>query len=111
MIYVGVLPLDPKLSVAVVGPNSDATTTMQGNYHVIKNIFFSHKAYAVSLQGTAPFLISPIDGIKSMASNVTTAKGCDVKCTDDSGFKEAVTAAQNAQAVIVVVGLDQSQER
>ncbi|XP_065885422.1 uncharacterized protein [Dysidea avara] len=88
-----VLPLDPKLSVAVMGPNSDATTTMQGNYH-----------------GTAPFLISPIDGIKSMASNVTTAKGCDVKCTDDSGFKEAVTAAQNAQAVIVVVGLDQSQE-
>ncbi|XP_065885416.1 uncharacterized protein [Dysidea avara] len=88
-----VLPLDPKLSVAVMGPNSDATTTMQGNYH-----------------GTAPFLISPIDGIKSMASNVTTAKGCDVKCTDDSGFKEAVTAAQNAQAVIVVVGLDGSQE-
>ena len=62
-------------------------------------------------QGTAPFLISPIDGIKSMASNVTTAKGCDVKCTDDSGFKEAVTAAQNAQAVMVVIGLDQSQER
>ncbi|XP_065885783.1 uncharacterized protein [Dysidea avara] len=90
-----VLPLDPKLSVAVLGPNSDATTTMQGNYYV---------------KGTAPFLISPIDGIKSMASNVTTAKGCDVKCTDDSGFKEAVTAAQNAQAVIVVVGLDQSQE-
>jgi len=56
-------------------------------------------------------LISPIDGIKSIASNVTTAKGCDVKCTDDSGFKEAVIVAQNAQAVIVVVGLDQSQEK
>ncbi|XP_065885424.1 uncharacterized protein [Dysidea avara] len=88
-----ILPLDPKLSVAVLGPNSDATTTMQGNYH-----------------GIAPFLDSPIDGIKSIASNVTTAKGCDVKCTDDSGFKEAVTAAQTAQAVIVVIGLDQSQE-
>ena len=49
--------------------------------------------------------------MKSIASNVTTAKGCDVKCTDDSGFKEAVTAAQNTQAVIVVVGLDGSQER
>ena len=55
-------------------------------------------------------MISPLEGIKSVASDVTTAKGCDVKCTDDSGFKEAVTAAQNAQAVIVVVGLDQSQE-
>ncbi|XP_065884016.1 uncharacterized protein [Dysidea avara] len=88
-----VLPLYPKLSVAVMGPKSDATTTMQGNYY-----------------GTTPFLISPLDGIKSMASNVTTAKGCDVKCNDDSGFKEAVTAAQNTQAVIVVVGLDRSQE-
>ena len=37
--------------------------------------------------------------------------GCDVKCTDDSGFQEAVSAAQKAQAVIVVIGLDQSQER
>ena len=35
MTYAGVLPLDPKLSVAVMGPNSDATTTMQGNYHVM----------------------------------------------------------------------------
>ena len=32
--WLGVLPLDPKYSVAVIGPNSDATTTMQGNYHV-----------------------------------------------------------------------------
>ena len=33
-ILTGVLPLDPKNSVAVIGPNSNATTTMQGNYHV-----------------------------------------------------------------------------
>lgn len=46
-----------------------------------------------------------------MANSVTSAKGCDVKCSDDSGFQEAVLAAQKAQAVIVVVGLDQSQER
>ena len=30
----GVLPLDPKYSVAVIGPNFNATSTMQGNYHV-----------------------------------------------------------------------------
>ena len=46
-----------------------------------------------------------------MASSVTSAMGCDVKCTDDSGFQEAVSAAQKAQAVIVVIGLDESQER
>ena len=63
------------------------------------------------LQGTAPFLISPLDGIKSIASNVTSAEGCDVKCTNDSGFQEAISIAKSVQAVIVVVGLDQSQER
>ena len=62
------------------------------------------------MQGTAPFLISPLDGIKSMANSVTSAMGCDVKCTDDRGFQEAVSAAQKAQAVIVVIGLDGSQE-
>jgi len=46
-----------------------------------------------------------------MANSVTSAKGCDVKCSDDSGFQEAMSAAQKAQAVIVVIGLDQSQER
>ena len=28
-----------------------------------------------------------------MANSVTTAMGCDVKCSDDSGFQEAVSAA------------------
>ena len=46
-----------------------------------------------------------------MANSVTSAKGCDVKCSDDSGFQEAVSAAQKAQAVIVIIGLDGSQER
>ena len=63
------------------------------------------------MQGTPPFLISPLDGIKSIANSVTSAMGCDVKCSNNSGFQEAVSAAQNAQAVSVVIGLDQSQER
>ena len=46
-----------------------------------------------------------------MANSVMSAQGCDVKCTNDNGFQEAVSAAQKAQAVIVVIGLDQSQER
>ena len=46
-----------------------------------------------------------------MANSVTSAMGCDVKCSDDSGFQEAVSVAQKAQAVVVVIGLDQSQER
>ncbi|EGD77165.1 beta-glucosidase [Salpingoeca rosetta] len=87
------LPLKTGLHVALIGPNADATTVMQGNY-----------------QGTAPFLISPVRGFKNYSAAVTYAKGCDVACKDTSGFDAAVAAAKEADAVVVVVGLDQGQE-
>jgi len=44
-----------------------------------------------------------------MANSVRSAMpGCDVKCSDDNGFQEAVSAVERTQAVI---GLDKSQER
>ena len=63
------------------------------------------------LQGAAPYLISPLEGLQKLGVSVTQAAGCDVKCQDDQGFAAAVSAAKGAEAVIVVVGLDQSQER
>lgn len=63
------------------------------------------------MQGAAPYLISPLEGIQKLGVSVTQAAGCDVKCEDTSGFAAAVSAAKGAEAVIVVVGLDQSQER
>ena len=38
-------------------------------------------------------------------------QGCDVKCSSDSHFSAAVSAAKSADVVVVVVGLDESQER
>jgi len=81
-------------SIALIGPNADATGTMQGNY-----------------AGNAPFLISPQQGIETYVNNVTLVKGCsNVACTDTSGFAAAVTAAAAADVVVMVVGIDQSQE-
>ena len=37
--------------------------------------------------------------------------GCDVACADSGGFAAAVEAAKNVDAVIMVMGLDQRQER
>ena len=90
----GALPLDMSKKVALIGPNANATGTMQGNYH-----------------GTAPFLISPLEGLQKIGASVTNVQGCDVKCDSDSGFAEAVNAAKAADVVVVVVGLDQGQER
>jgi hypothetical protein len=92
----GSLPLSaqPSLKVAVIGPNSNATETMQGNYH-----------------GVAPYLISPLMGIQAMGVAVQWAFGCDVACPVSSGFAAAVAAAKTADVVVMVMGLDQGQER
>ena len=90
----GALPLDMGKKVALIGPNANATGTMQGNY-----------------KGTAPFLISPLEGMQKMGVSVTYEQGCDVKCSSDSGFTDAVNAAKAADAVVVVIGLDEGQER
>ena len=88
------LPLDMSKKVALIGPNANATGTMQGNY-----------------KGTAPYLISPLEGLQKIGASVTYVQGCDVKCTSDSGFSDAVNAAKSADVVVVVIGLDESQER
>jgi len=80
-------------SVAVVGPNANNGETMQGNYY-----------------GNAPYLITPYAGIKALINATTYVKGCDISSTDQSGFNDAISAAKNADATVIVVGLDQSQE-
>ena len=50
-------------------------------------------------------------GIQSVGVSVQWAFGCDVACSDSSGFAEAVQVAKTADVVIMVVGLDQGQER
>jgi xylan 1,4-beta-xylosidase len=78
------------------GPNADATTVMQGNYF-----------------GTPPYLISPKMGFEGILGkdNVAYAPGCAIKSSSTSGFAAACTAAKSADAVVVVIGLNQSIER
>ena len=46
------------LDIALVGPNADATVTMQSNYH-----------------GTAPYLISPAQGMLNYSKKVNLVPG------------------------------------
>ena len=91
----GNLPLSATTAktVAVIGPNGNATTTMQGNYY-----------------GQAPYLISPMQGVQSYTSASFTF-GCGIASNDTSGFAAATAAAAAADAVVMVMGLDQTQER
>lgn len=90
-----VLPLShtKHRTVAVIGPNSDVTVTMIGNY-----------------AGVACGYTSPLQGISKYARTVHQ-QGCkDVACVDDKLFNAAIDASRQADATILVMGLDQTIE-
>ncbi|CAK9145207.1 unnamed protein product [Ilex paraguariensis] len=78
------LPLSPRRhrTVAVIGPNSDVTVTMIGNYA----------------------------GIKRYARTIHQQGCTNIACTGDQLFDGAIDAAHQADATVLVMGLDQSIE-
>ncbi|KAJ9455972.1 Beta-D-xylosidase 4 [Diplonema papillatum] len=88
------LSLSSITSLAVIGPNANATTTMQGNYY-----------------GTAPFLISPLAGLTKRVPNTVFEYACDMNCASTAGFAAAAAAAGKADATVVVIGIDQTIEK
>ncbi|KAL5983584.1 putative beta-D-xylosidase 2 [Asimina triloba] len=90
-----VLPISPARfrTIAVIGPNSDATVTMIGNY-----------------AGVPCRYVSPLLGI-SMYARAIHESGCaNVACGDNRQFGAAANAAGSADATVLVMGLDQSIE-
>ncbi|KAJ6473135.1 glycoside hydrolase family 3 protein [Mycena sanguinolenta] len=95
------LPISKSVkSIALIGPQADRVTF--GDY-----VFFN-----ASNNG-----ITPLNGFKQYLSNISSsiqinfAEGCKLWSNDDSGFGEAVTAAQASDIAIVMVGtwsLDQT---
>lgn len=67
---------------------------MQGNY-----------------QGTAPFLISPLEGARSAGYKVSFSEGTSISGTSTDGFAAALKAAKHADAIIFAGGIDESIER
>ncbi|XP_040986688.1 putative beta-D-xylosidase [Juglans microcarpa x Juglans regia] len=89
------LPLSTKShrTVAVIGPNSDVTVTMIGNY-----------------AGIACGYTSPLQGIGRYARTIHQVGCVNVACNGVQGFELAEAAARQADATVLVMGLDQSIE-
>ncbi|KAL8054694.1 hypothetical protein ABFX02_04G008600 [Erythranthe guttata] len=79
--------------IAVIGPNSDVTLTMIGNY-----------------AGVACGYTTPLQGIRKYTRAIHQPGCADVACSDEAMFGGAVEAARQAEATIMVMGLDQSIE-
>jgi hypothetical protein len=82
-------------TIALIGPNTNATQEMQGGYH-----------------GRAPFLIDPFTAFKSLTAdksiNVNFSFGCHVLDPDQSGFPAAIELARQADVVIFFGGHNQT---
>ncbi|XP_027150102.1 probable beta-D-xylosidase 7 [Coffea eugenioides] len=88
------LPKAETVSLAVIGPNANTSETFVGNYHGLpcKNITI-------------------FQALGSYTKNAVYSQGCDgVNCTSPATV-EAFGVAQEADYVVLVMGLDQSQER
>ncbi|XP_027106327.1 beta-xylosidase/alpha-L-arabinofuranosidase 2 [Coffea arabica] len=90
----GSLPLSPAVikSLAVIGPNAQATHTMLGNY-----------------EGVPCKYVTPLQGLSASVSTVFQAGCSDVSCAT-AQVDEAKKIAAAADAVVLVMGSDQSIE-
>lgn len=101
----GMLPLDPDAlkAVAVIGPNANSRAALVGNYH-----------------GTSSRYVTVLEGIQDELvgrARVYYAEGCALardrveSCAGENDrLSEAVQAAKHADAVILVLGLDETLE-
>lgn len=97
----GLLPLDRSKikSIAVVGPNADSRTALEGNYC-----------------GTSDRYVTVLDGIREAVgenARLYYAEGCHLYKSSTQGlgehgdrFAEAISAAERSDAVILCLGLD-----
>lgn len=87
----------PKRSVstlAVIGPNAYAAKTLLGNY-----------------AGPPCKTITPLDALRGYVKNAVYHEGCDSVACSNAAIDQAVAIARNADHVVLIMGLDQTQEK
>lgn len=101
----GMLPLDPAQlkSVAVVGPNANSRASLIGNYHGTSS------RYITVLEGLQDALGEDVRVYYSDGCPIFSDKAENLAAKDDR-ISEAVICAEQADAVVLVVGLDENLE-
>jgi beta-glucosidase len=93
----GFLPLSKDLeAIAVIGPNADDPVVLRGNY-------FGTPSESITV-------LAGIRGLVQPSTAVTYARGCGIDEGGQDGFEEAISAAKQADVVVMVMGLSQKIE-
>eukprot|EP01084_Bolivina_argentea_P243621 408372_1 len=78
-------------SIAMIGPHANATIAMLSNYHGTNTLVNSNSPYQAMKR----------NGLYS----IEYSQGCDVLCTNKTGFTQAVSIASKTDYAIVFLGL------
>lgn len=84
------LNLSDLKSIAVIGPNADQV---------------QYGDYSLTIDNATG--VTVLEGIKNIVKDKVTinyARGCDISSLDNSGFEEAINAAEKSDVVILVIG-------
>ncbi|KDP20226.1 hypothetical protein JCGZ_09858 [Jatropha curcas] len=81
-------------SLAVIGPNADNSSTLLGNY-----------------AGPPCKTVTPLQGLQKYIKNTRYHRGCDTVACSSTTVDQAVKIAKEADQVVLVMGLDQTQEK
>ncbi|KAJ4844262.1 hypothetical protein Tsubulata_041356, partial [Turnera subulata] len=92
----GILPLSKTktASLGVMGPNANSASTLLGNY-----------------AGNPCKSVTPLHAFRSYIKNTIYFQGCDTAQCSSASVDEAVEIAKKVDHVIVIMGLDQTQEK
>ena len=101
----GTLPLnaDAIRTLGVIGPNADSRTALVGNYHGTSS------RYITVLEGLQDALQGKARVLYAQGSHLFKDKEENLAQADDR-ISEAVTVAEHSDAVVLVVGLDETLE-
>jgi beta-glucosidase len=114
----GVLPLSKAPGkLAIIGPNADSARSLMGDYSYTataellinkppeNSVFCQLSEKDIDVPSVkVPTILEEIIKTISPTTVVKYAKGCDVNSEDESGFAEAVRAAEMSDAVILIMG-------
>ena len=102
----GMLPLDENAirTLGVIGPNADSVASLIGNYHG------SSSRYVTIQTGIQDALRGKVRVYCAQGAHLFRDKNSGLSAERDDLLSEALTVAENSDAVVIVVGLDETLE-
>ena len=102
----GMLPLEENKikTLGVIGPNADSIASLVGNYHGTSSHYITvQRGFQEALAGKARVL-------SALGCHLYKDKADNLSQFNDDRLSEALTVAENSDAVVLVVGLDETLE-